>query len=79
MQEEAIRVFDVLSGAEAYRKRAFYPGRYRGRNGQHDVTFIKQFYSSALYIPNQIVLQEDIDKQALLRVAQQQKSDKDIY
>jgi len=29
--------------------------------------FVKQFYSSAAYVPGQIILQEDIDEMELLR------------
>jgi len=41
--------------------------------------FVKQFYSSAAYVPGQIILQETLMKWKLLRMAEWKKRDEDLY
>jgi len=77
--DSCIQVFFIRGGKLIGREHFILEGTADETDNELMSAFIKQFYSSAAYIPNQIVLQEDIDEASIIERWLNSKSQTKTY
>lgn len=64
--DSCIQVFFIRGGKLIGREHFILEGTADVSDGELMTAFVKQFYSSAAYVPNQVILQEDIDEISII-------------
>lgn len=77
--DSCIQVFFIRGGKLIGREHFIFEGAADVSDSELMTAFIKQFYSSAAYVPNQIILQEDIDEISIIETWLSSKRSSKVY